>query len=164
MLLCIELTIAAAAIRRTTWLIKSGDEAAKIKGIGEGFKTRVSGILVVGVGVRTERQIDEFLQGRPGRLFYDMDEQMQATQAFAKIYGVGTSAAQAGLTSRQEPGLRPVSERRSDHCRPRCSLKPVQPQRRPTDWYPALRRSQYPHPPRRRQVDTRPRPSRSDPN
>jgi hypothetical protein len=41
-----ELTTAAAAIRRTNWLIKSGDEAAKIKGIGEGFKTRVSGMLV----------------------------------------------------------------------------------------------------------------------
>jgi hypothetical protein len=36
-------------------------------------------------------RIDEFISGRPGRQFYDMDEQMQAVSAFAKIYGVGES-------------------------------------------------------------------------
>lgn len=35
-------------------------------------------------------RIDEFISGRPGRQYYDMDEQMQAVSAFAKIYGVGT--------------------------------------------------------------------------
>jgi DNA polymerase lambda len=36
------LTPAAAAIRRTTWPIRSGKDAGKIKGIGDGMQQRVS--------------------------------------------------------------------------------------------------------------------------
>ena len=52
----------------------SSAEASKIKGIGQSMADR----------------IDEFISGRRGRQYYDMDEQMHAVSAFAKIYGVGT--------------------------------------------------------------------------
>lgn len=34
-------------------------------------------------------RIDEFITGRLGRQYYDMNEQMAAVSAFAKIYGIG---------------------------------------------------------------------------
>ena len=55
----------------------SSAQASKIKGIGQSMADR----------------IDEFISGRRGRQYYDMDEQMHAVSAFAKIYGVGMSSS-----------------------------------------------------------------------
>jgi hypothetical protein len=40
-----------------------------------------------------QSQIDEFIKGGPGRLYYENTDQMRTVQIFKDIYGVGESVA-----------------------------------------------------------------------
>lgn len=73
----VELMLAAGVMRRTTWPIKSGKDALKIKGIGQSMADR----------------IDEWITGGQGRQYYETNEQVKAVQLFKDVYGVGKSVS-----------------------------------------------------------------------
>jgi hypothetical protein len=72
----------------TDYAITSGAQARLIKGVGQSMADRVGCSDLKGISL-TLAQIDEFIKGGPGRLYYENTEQMQTVQLFKDIYGVG---------------------------------------------------------------------------
>ncbi|BEJ01255.1 hypothetical protein CcaverHIS631_0511120 [Cutaneotrichosporon cavernicola] len=68
---------AAGILRRTDFAITSGAQARKIKGIGESLAQR----------------IDEFLEGRLGRAYYEDTVEARTIATFKDVYGVGKNFA-----------------------------------------------------------------------
>ena len=64
-----------------------------------------------GVQRLTIDQIDEFISGEPGRLFYENGEQAQIIQSFREIYGIGRNLA----NELYRRGARSIDDLRNGH-------------------------------------------------